>query len=227
MFRKSGFLRLEVCGTVHAYSVLGFSWSKNCVCRVIPYSLQDIQAADLLSFYSEDSRSACKQKKADDSLCKIPNHASAVSAKSLLCPIRRRHGVSSPPKAIARPLLMASLLSPAFARQLQHFMSQLLKNSRGWKRSKQHRGFMTSTPGLSWHPVLAAVATYPRLPVCLFQSYFQSASVQGTHNPQISTRTKQLLEGRSAHSYFGISHTQAEPQIKCLVLWTKPIQLVM
>lgn len=131
MFRKSGFLRLEVCGTVHAYSVLGFSWSKNCVCRVIPYSLQDIQAADLLSFYTEDSRSACKQKKADDSLCKIPNHASAVSAKSLLCPIRRRHGVSSPPKAIARPLLMASLLSPAFARQLQHFMSQLLKNSRG------------------------------------------------------------------------------------------------
>lgn len=47
-----------VCGTLHAYSALGFSWSKNCVCRVVPYSFQDMQTADLPSFYSEDSMEA-------------------------------------------------------------------------------------------------------------------------------------------------------------------------
>lgn len=48
-----------------------------------------------------------------------------------------------------------------------------------------------------------------------------------THGPQFSTRATPLLDGREAHSHFGISHTQAEPWIKYLVLWTKPIQLVM
>lgn len=36
-----------------------------CVCRVVPYSFQDMQTADLPSFYSEDSRSAWKQKQAE------------------------------------------------------------------------------------------------------------------------------------------------------------------
>lgn len=72
------------------------------VCRVVPYSSQAVQSPDLSSFYSQDSRPAWKQDKAVGqifkfSLCKVPNEASAVSAESLLCPVRKRHGIPHRP----------------------------------------------------------------------------------------------------------------------------------
>lgn len=123
------------------------------ICRLLTYHPFTVRTAD-----QHGSRSKQKGQIFKFSLCKRPNQASVVSAESLPCPVRERHGVSSPPMAIDWPLHMATLLSPAFARQLQHFMSQLLKNSRGWKHSKQHWVFMTSTPGLSWYPILAAAS---------------------------------------------------------------------
>lgn len=146
-----------------------------------------------------------------------------MSAESLLCPVRKRHGIPHWP-CLDTSHGHAALASSAG--QLQHFMSQLLKNSRGWKRSKQHRVFMTSPRGLSWHPVLAA-ASYLSSTASVSCPGLFPTSVWGTHSPPISTRTNPPLEGRGAHSYFGISHTQTEPQIKCPVLWTKPVQFVM
>lgn len=143
-------------------------------------------------------------------------------------PIWKWHGVGSPPVAVDWPLCMATQPSPGLARQLQIFMSQLLKNSCRWKCSKQHRVFMTPTPGLSWHPVLAAASCLVSVASVLFRAISSQCLLEVcTHSPQISTRTNQLLEGSRAHSYFGISHTQAEPWIKYLVLRTKTIQLVM
>lgn len=62
--RKSSFLRPGICSVLDAYRWLGFSWSKNCVCKMVLHSFQDMMTVDLPSFYSEDSRSAWKQKKA-------------------------------------------------------------------------------------------------------------------------------------------------------------------
>lgn len=122
------------------------------ICRLLTYYPFTVRTAD-----EHGSRTKQKGQIFKFSLCKIPNQASVASAESLLCPVRKRHGVP-PATAIEWPLHMATLLSPTLARQLQHFMSQQLKNSHGWKCFKQHRVFMTSTPGLSWHPVLAAAS---------------------------------------------------------------------
>lgn len=208
-----------VCGTMAAYSAPGFSWSKNCLQSG---SLQLPGCAEpwliiLLQPGQQGSMEAGQSSRGRFSSflfvrCQVKLERCLLKSSSVPLggdtefPTGHRLDTS---RGLAAP---ASSVG-----QLQHFMSQLLKNSRGWKHSKQHRVFMTSPPGLSWHPVLAA-ASYLSTTASVSYPELFPASVWGTDSTPISTRTNLLIEGRGACSYSGISHTQDEPQIKCPVL---------
>lgn len=186
-FRKSGFQRLGVYGTVHAYSVLGFSWSKNCVCRVVPYSFWDIQAAEYCPLTVRTAGQHGSRRK-QKSFCvryqiKLQRYLLKVSSVQL-------GDMESVPHR--QPLPDHFLWQPRSRQRLQDSCNISWVNC--WRIPMDENA--PNSTGFLWHPLLASpdiqswllLPTYPRLPVCLIQSYFQSASVQGTHNPQISTR---------------------------------------
>lgn len=186
-----------VCGTMAAYSMPGFSWSRNCLQSG---SLQLPGCAEpwliiLLQPGQQSSMEAGQSSRGRFSSflfvrCQMKLQQCLLKASSVPLgrdtefPTSHRLDTSHGHTALASTV-----------GQLQHFMSQLLKNSRGWKHSKQHRGFMTSPPGLSWHPVLAAVSYLASTASVSYPELFPT-SVWGTYSTSISTRTNSLLEGR-------------------------------
>lgn len=106
-----------VCGTLRAYSELGFSWSINSCLQSGSLQLPGYADWNLLHPFTvrtaDQHRSRRKQKGQifKFSLCKAPNQASGVSAESLLCPVGDMESVPSSGHCLATSHGHAALAS--------------------------------------------------------------------------------------------------------------------
>lgn len=206
-----------VCGTMAAYSTPGFSWSKNCL-QSGSLQLPGCAAPWLIILFQPGQQSSMESGQSSRGRfssflfvrCQMKLQQCLLKASSVPLGRDTEFPTGHGPDTSRGHAALASRVG-----QLQHSMSQLLKNSRGWKHSKQHRVFMTSLPGLSWHPVLAAASYLSATASVSYPELFPS-SVWGTYSTPVSTRTNPLLEGRGAPSCFAISYSLAEPQVKWL-----------
>lgn len=114
------------------------------------------------------SRTKPKGQILNFSLGKRANQGSVVSAESLICPARQRCGAPH-----WQPLTSHFTWPRCSYQHFQDSCSVSWANYwriPGMKALQTAQGFMTSTPGLSWHPVLAAASYLSSTAGVLFEA---------------------------------------------------------